>query len=289
MTIYSTSMIRVYKLLVIPLLLALAFLTGIVSAQAENPNNIVPMNDETQACRAACGLGEGKPSGDFYGYDSANECLNNCFAAKGIGNVEGSCNPNLADNCCNAFAIPGQDPDCFGLNSCFTNYDEQISRCRELGGLFEYDNTCAPFTRHTLEECIDDYDYTADNCRADGGTVEPTNSCSSGQGCFVDITRNGRCVEYVCPHFGDNIEILTIDDATGDASIKNLTADKLYSCSLIYDYPYDSFSCKTDVNEGQILTAVSLGLPGGTCQTTQFNIGTNTPSGCVWRCSITNF
>lgn len=279
-------MIRAFsKRFLVPLLVGFAFFLGVVSVQADNPNTIVPMNDETQACRESCGLGEGKPSGDFFGYDSANECLNNCFAAKGIGNVSGSCDPNLADNCCNAFAAPGQDPDCFGLNSCFTSYPgEQSTKCTELGGTFVSDNTCASFTRHKLEEC----DLSADDCTSYyGGIVEATNRCSSGQGCFVDYTLSGRCVENVCPNFGDNIEILTIDDITGDASIKNLTDNnKLYSCSLIFDYTFDSFSCKTDVHEGQVLTAVSLGLPGGTCQTTQFNIGTNTPSGCVWRCSI---
>ena len=282
---------KIMKLKIISLALSLfllsVFFLGMFIVQGKTPNNVVPMNDETQACRGACGLGEGRPSGDFYGYDSANECLNNCFAAKGIGNVEGSCNPNTADNCCNAFAAPGQDPDCFGFNSCFTNFDEQRGKCTELGGIFEYDNTCAPFIRHTLAGCISEFDISAEDC-VDyyGGTVEETNSCSSGQGCFINYTLFGRCVEYMCPDFGDTVEILTISDTTGDANIKNLADNRLYSCSLIYDLAGDSFSCKTDVTEGQVLTLVSLGLPGGSCQDTLFNIGTNTPSGCVWRCGI---
>jgi len=278
-----------FKYAFFSLFLLSAFFLGVVTVQGENPNNVVPMNDETQACREACGLGEGKPSGDFFGYDTANECLNNCFAAKGIGGVEGSCSPTIADNCCNAFAAPGQDPDCdtgIEFGQCF-NSSSDFASCTAAGGTFERDPTCAAFNHHFLDECIDEFDFTQQDCNSIGGTVEDATNCFSGQGCFRDISLTGRCNEVVCPNFGDQVQLNTIDSATGDATFTNLTDNnRNYTCSLIFDYSGDSFSCKTDVTVGDVLTLVSLGLPGGSCQTTQFNIGTNTPSGCVWRCSI---
>ena len=284
-------MIKVYKLFFIPLLVALAFLLGIVSVQAENPNNIVPMNDETQVCREACGLGEGKPSGDFFGYDTANECLNNCFAAKGIGGVEGSCSPTVADNCCNAFAAPDQDPDCdigIEFGQCF-NSSSDFASCTEIGGKFIHDETCSPFLHHTLYDCIDDFSFTTSDCSSIGGSVETANQCSSGQGCFTDVPRTGRCLENKCPRHGDDVEYLTVNSTTGDATFKNLGDNRNYSCAFLGSQ--NGFNCKT-VSAGTVVDLISLGIFGDdlACHT-HFNIGTdNDPSlflqECTYTCSI---
>jgi len=289
----------VVKLLIIPLFLIAAFYLGAVSTQAVNPNNIVPMNDETQACREACGLGEGKPSGDFFGYDSANECLNNCFAAKGIGGVEGSCSPTVADNCCNAFAAPGQDPDCdtgIEFDQCF-NSSSDFASCSEIGGRFIHDETCSPFLHHTLYNCIDDF-FTASDCesRSIGGAVETANQCQSGQGCFTDVNRTGRCLENKCPRgargddptFNDDVEYLTVNATTGDATFKNLRDNRIYSCTLLSSQ--NGFNCKT-VSAGTVVDLISLGIHDSVCHT-DFNIGTdNDPNlvsqECTYSCSIT--
>lgn len=278
------------KLLVAPIMVGLAFFFGAVSVQGENPNNIVPMNDETQACREACGLGEGKPSGDFFGYDSANECLNNCFAAKGIGGVEGSCSPTVADNCCNAFAAPGQDPDCdtgIEFGQCF-NSSSDFASCTEIGGKFINDETCSPFSHHTLYNCIDD-SFTASDCGSIDGTVESTNQCSSGQGCFTDDNLSGRCLENKCPNQHDDVEYLTVNSTTGDATFKNLRDNRNYSCTLLGSQP--GFDCKT-VTAGTVVDVIGLGILADdlACHT-HFNIGTdNLPNTglneCTYSCSI---
>lgn len=278
------------KLFVTSLLVGLAFFLGIVSVQAGNPNNIVPMSDETQACREACGLGEGKPSGDFFGYDSANACLNNCFAAKGIGNVEGSCDPNLADNCCNAFAAPGQDPDCnpFELNSCLSSLSHRTN-CRDIGGTPVTDESCPSFTELEFLHCIDE-GFTSTDCAYNyGGVVQADTSCPSNKGCFLDITASERCLENKCPRQNDDVEYLTVNSTTGDATFKNLRDNRNYSCTLLGSQP--GFDCKT-VTAGTVVDLISLGILGDdlACHT-HFNIGTdNVPNlslqECTYSCSI---
>ena len=281
----------VIKLVATPLFVIAAFYLGVVTIQAVNSNNIVPMNDETQVCREACGLGEGKPSGDFFGYDTANECLNNCFAAKGIGGVEGSCSPTVADNCCNAFAAPGQDPDCdtgIEFGQCFDSSSDFTS-CTEIGGKFIHDETCSPFLHHTLYNCID-FSFTASDCesRSIGGSVETTNQCGSGQGCFIDVARSGRCLENRCPRFNDDVEYLTVNSTTGDATFKNLRDNRTYSCTLLSSQ--NGFNCKT-VSAGTVVDLIALGIGIDQVCHIQFNIGTDNLPGvglneCSYRCSI---
>jgi hypothetical protein len=74
-------------------------------------NEMVPVNDETLFCREACGIGQGITGADYFGYDTANSCLRDCFVASSISSAKGTCNPDVKDNCCNLFATQ-RDPDC---------------------------------------------------------------------------------------------------------------------------------------------------------------------------------
>ncbi|HEY3234949.1 MAG TPA: hypothetical protein VGJ84_09535, partial [Polyangiaceae bacterium] len=119
------------------------------------------------------------------------------------------------------------------------------------------------------------------SCRHLTGTVLPQNIDCAG------LCVNGACAAR-CPEVGNTLQYLTVD-ASGNASIKNLTDGFSYQCTLIFDKA-GGFNCKTIMSGGGA-TVVSLGLSDSYCTAAALgNIGV-APAGysteeCAYSCTF---
>ena len=75
---------------------------------------------------------------------------------------------------------------------------------------------------------------------------------------------NGACYAR-CPNFGDLMTYITVDSASGDATLQNQTDLRTYVCKLIFDAPGDNYDCKTGPEPGFVVKMVTQGLRSQYC------------------------
>ena len=74
----------------------------------------------------------------------------------------------------------------------------------------------------------------------------------------TDVCSDGRCISR-CPKYGDTLTYSSIDKTNGNATLRDQNNDLMYDCVVVYDSPYDNYSCQTTPYVGLNVYVYSLG------------------------------